>query len=56
MGVVVLDRDGLDSVALERVARRQVVRVQVVGDHRGLDREQPLEVLDPRRSYERSVS
>ena len=31
----------------ERVARRQVVRVQVVRDDRGRHREQPLEVVDP---------
>ena len=33
-------------VAAERVPRREVVRVQVVGDDLGLDREQPLEQLD----------
>ena len=47
VGVVVLDGDRLDPVALERVAGRQVVGVQVVGDDLGLDREQALEVLDP---------
>ena len=33
--------------ALERVLGRQVLGVQVVGHHLGLDREQALEVLDP---------
>ena len=46
--VVVLDADVV-AVALERVLGRQVLRVQVVGDDLGLDREQPLEVRDPRR-------
>ena len=44
--VVVLDARQLDAVELERVGRRGVVGVQVVGDERGLQREQPLEVLD----------
>ena len=46
VGVVVLDADELDALALERVRGRQVVRMQVVGDDRGRDREQPLEVRD----------
>ncbi len=46
VGVVVLHADELDAVALERVLRREVLGVQVVGDDLGLDREQPLEVLD----------
>ena len=47
VGVVVLDADQLDVVALERVLGRQVLGMQVVGDDLRLDREQPLEVLDP---------
>ena len=46
--MVVLDRDGLHALAGERVAGREVVGVLVVRDHLGHDREQPLEVLDPR--------
>ena len=42
-----LKPDVRDPVTLERVARRQVPRMQVVGDELGRDREQPLEVLDP---------
>ena len=45
--VVVLDADQLDPVALERVLRREVLGVQVVGDHLGRHREQRAEVLDP---------
>ena len=45
--VVMLHADQLDALALERVLGRQVVRVQVVGDDLRLDREEPLEVLDP---------
>ena len=46
--VVVLDRDRLDALARERGARREVVGVLVVDDDLGRDREQALEVLDPR--------
>ena len=44
--VVVLHADELDVLALERVGGREVVRVQVVRDDLGRDREQPLEVRD----------
>ena len=47
MRVVVLHADVLGVLALERVLRRQVVRVQVVRDQLGLDGEHPLEVRDP---------
>ena len=43
---MVLDADVLDPLALERVLRREVLRVQVVGDDDGIDREEALEVLD----------
>ena len=46
VGVVVLDADVLDALARQRVGRRQVVGVQVVGDDLRRDREQPLEVRD----------
>ena len=56
VGVVVLDADELDVGPLERVLGGQVFRVEVMGDHLGRDREEPLEVLDARRVKERSVS
>ena len=43
---MVLDADVAGGVALERVLRREVLRVQVVRDDLGLDVEQPLEVRD----------
>ncbi len=46
VGVVVLDGDALDALPLERIAGRQVVGMEVVGDEGRLDGEQPLEVLD----------
>ena len=45
--VVVLDAHRLDVLALERVLGGEVLRVQVVRDDLRLDREEPLEVLDP---------
>ena len=47
MGVMVLHADRLEPFALERLARRQVVRVEVVCDQTRLDREHALEVLHP---------
>ena len=47
MRVVVLDRDGFDALARERVTGRQVVGMEVVGDDLGLDREQSPEMVDP---------
>ena len=47
VGVVVLDPEGLDALALERLARGEVVRMQIVGDHGRLDAEQALEVGHP---------
>ena len=44
--VVVLDADELDAVALERIARGQVLGVQVVRDDLGTHVEEPLEVRD----------
>ncbi len=44
--VMVLDADELDALALLRVARREVVGVQVVCDDLGHDLEQLLEVRD----------
>ena len=46
VGVVVLNGDRLDAVALERVPGREVVRVEVVDHHLGRDREEALEVGD----------
>ena len=45
--MVVLDGLGLDACAVERVTRRQVVGMHVMGDKERLDREQPLEMGDP---------
>ena len=47
VGMMVLDRDRLEFRTLERVLRRQVLGVKVVGDDRGLYSEQAREVLDP---------
>ena len=46
VGVVVLDADELDALALEGVLRGQVLRVEVVHDDLGLDGEEAPEVLD----------
>ena len=46
VGVVVLHAHVRDVLAGERVGRRQVVGVQVVGDDLRRDREEPLEVRD----------
>jgi len=47
VGVVVLHALQLDPVQLQGVLGRQVLGVQVVGDHLRLDREQAPEVPDP---------
>jgi hypothetical protein len=47
VGVVVLHALQFDPFQLQRVLGRQVLGVQVVGDHLGLDREQASEVPDP---------
>ena len=44
---MVLDADRLDALTLERVPRREVVRMEIVGDDCRLDREQALEVRHP---------
>ena len=44
VGMVVLDADVLDALALERVCGGQVAGMQVVRDDAWLDREQPLEM------------
>ena len=46
MGVMVLDPDELDALALERVFRRQIFRVKVVDDDFRTNREEPFEVHD----------
>ena len=45
---MVLNTHVAHAVARERIGRRQVVGVQVVGNHLRLDREQPLKVRDAR--------
>ncbi len=44
--MVVLHADELDTLEIDGVLRRQVVGVQVVGDHLGVDAEEPAVVLD----------
>ena len=56
VGVVVLDADEPDAVALERVLGREVLGVKVVRDDLGRHREQALEVLDPLARTDSSVS
>ena len=47
VGMVMLHADQRHAVALERVRRREVVRVKVVSDDLGRDGEEPLEMRDP---------
>ena len=47
VGVVMLDAHELHALALQRVSGGEVVRVQVVDHHLGLDREQRFEMGDP---------
>src|ERR1700722_18213876 len=44
--VMMLDADELDAFQFERIFRRQILRMQIEGDHRGIHIEQSSKMID----------